>query len=163
MTPNIGQGANTAVEDAATLASLINRLVESGSASDKTNSDINNLLGVFQSLRYDRVKRIYQQSCSGARLQTRDDFLKTLIGRYIFPYIRDYISHSMCKDIAGGHVIEFLPLPKRSKAGWAKYGRSNMSGAMRLQWGSIWLYPLMFCLFCVLSLRPWSSGLPISS
>lgn len=163
MTPNIGQGANTAVEDAATLASLINKLVESGHSSDATNSEINNLFGVFQSSRYARVKRIYQQSCSGARLQTRDDVLKILIGRYIFPYITDYISHAMCKDIAGGHFIDFLPLPKRSKAGWTEYGRSNMSGFMRLPWGPLWLYPLIFSLFCVLCLRPWSSSLPILS
>lgn len=163
MTPNIGQGANTAVEDAATLASLINGLLKSGSASHTSESDINNLLRVFQSLRYDRVKRTYQQSCSGARLQTRDDFLKILVGRYVFPYVGDYISHSMCKDISGGHVIDFLPLPKRSKAGWAKYSRSNRSRATQLQWGSIWLSPVIFCLFCMLFLRPWSSSLPISS
>ncbi|KAF9893892.1 hypothetical protein FE257_010062 [Aspergillus nanangensis] len=159
MTPNIGQGANTAVEDAATLASLINKLVlSSSSSSSSSTSDIQNLLQHFQSLRYDRVKRTYEQSCTGARLQTRDDLMKILIGRYIFPYIGPFVSQSMCKDIAGGHVIDFLPLPKRSKAGWVKYNRSSQKSiAAQL----FWLCPVIVCLLGMGFLRPWMSGVGV--
>jgi hypothetical protein len=68
MTPNIGQGANTAAEDAAVLASLIRRLAAPDSAA--TGLTVDAVLREYASQRYRRVKSTYQRSYFGARLHT---------------------------------------------------------------------------------------------
>ncbi|KAF7172378.1 hypothetical protein CNMCM5623_004586 [Aspergillus felis] len=120
MTPNIGQGANTAIEDAAVLASLINKAVNSANP-DISNAGIDALLREFHTLRVDRVRSTFQRSYFGARFHTRDDLLKTLFGRYVFPYIGTFVAAQTEKAIGGGNIIDFLPLPKRGGAARAMW------------------------------------------
>lgn len=124
MTPNVGQGANMAIEDAATLANMLkNRLHTTihGQWSLPTSSDIHQLLGQYQALRYDRVKSIYQSSRFLVRFQACDGPLKTMFGRYYAPYAGDLPADMASKTIAGGSVCEFQPIPARCGPGWEKY------------------------------------------
>jgi 2-polyprenyl-6-methoxyphenol hydroxylase and related FAD-dependent oxidoreductases len=79
MTPNFGQGANSAIEDAATLASLLEKALyinlNGARTQHKLSSlDIDALLQHYRKLRYTRVKAIYHQSRFLARLHARDGF-----------------------------------------------------------------------------------------
>lgn len=147
MTPNIGQGANTAVEDAAILASLLNRMLKSDSHTNSPKSrDIQKLLQEFQTLRYKRVKDVCRRSWFGARLHTRDDFLKAIIGRYIFPYISsNLVTARTSMAIAGGGLVDYLPAPKRSGVGWVEYAANGQSKAYQRQWTLVCVSSLIFC------------------
>jgi FAD dependent monooxygenase len=113
MTPNIGQGANTAIEDAAVLASSIYKLAKSTKSKDISNARIELLFREFKASRDDRVQSTVQRAHFGARFHTRDNYLKAFVGRYIFPYIGGFVTTRTEKVIGGGNVIDFLPLPKR--------------------------------------------------
>ncbi|KAJ5143331.1 uncharacterized protein N7515_002118 [Penicillium bovifimosum] len=116
MTPNIGQGANTAIEDAAVLASLINRVVCSTGSLQPTKIRIEAMLREYKGLRYERAKSTYERSRFGARFHTRDNWLKALVGRYVFQHVGGFIEKRTIKTLAGGDRIEFLPQPKRTES-----------------------------------------------
>jgi FAD dependent monooxygenase len=147
MTPNIGQGANTAAEDAAVLASLLQRL--STSASSTTSGTIDAVLREYVSLRYKRVKSTYQRAYFGARLHTRDNVLKCFVGRYIFPRFSQQVLERTSQAIAGAPLVDFLPTPKRSGAGWSDYAGSPEVGAPTLPWLVISL-PVLASVLCYL-------------
>ncbi|KAJ5223934.1 hypothetical protein N7468_008476, partial [Penicillium chermesinum] len=108
MTPNIGQGANTAIEDAAVLASLIHGLSQGDISHSKSTKAIESMLQEYQSLRYGRAMSTYQRSRFGARFHTRDDWVKRSAGRYIFPYIGPLIERATSKVLATGDTVDFL-------------------------------------------------------
>ena len=127
MTPNIGQGANMAIEDAAVLTNLLRRLLGDFPTSPPTNDQIEMLLRRYRNIRFDRVDSIYRTSRFLVRFQARDGLLKTLFGRYYAPYAGDLPADMASKTIADGEMCDFLPPPKRCGSGWERY-RRNKSG-----------------------------------
>jgi FAD dependent monooxygenase len=133
MTPNTGQGANCAIEDAATLATLLNNLVDVANAKLPSDAEIEALLQRYRKIRYSRVKSIYKTSRFLVRLQARDGFLKVVFGRYFVPYAGDLPAELGSKAIADGEVVGFLPLPSRSGPGWVDYSSKGRGWAQTLQ------------------------------
>jgi FAD dependent monooxygenase len=127
MTPNIGQGANTALEDASVLASLLNKLSKLSTEDGTSAYAMTKLLDEFQSTRYERAKNTHDKSRFGARLHTRDDMIKTLIGRYIFPYAGPRVLERSVKSLAAAHSVEYLPSPKRLGPAWGEYSSLTKS------------------------------------
>ncbi|RAL03305.1 FAD-dependent monooxygenase spyC [Aspergillus ibericus CBS 121593] len=121
MTPNIGQGANMAIEDAAVLANLLHKKLGHGEVEGLSDAGVNALLHEFHSIRYSRVKSIYIASRYLVRLQARDGLLNKLLGRYCIPYAPDIPAVIGSRSIRGSPSIDFLPLPARSGPGWSKY------------------------------------------
>ncbi|CAI7650768.1 unnamed protein product [Penicillium glandicola] len=149
MTPNIGQGANTAIEDVAVLASLINRAVHADSFQTPSESCIETMLQEYKSLRYERAKSTYQRSRFGARFHTRDNWLKALVGRYVFQYVGGLIENRTAKTLAGGDTIDFLPLPERPETGCVAQLPKGTENPQR-PWTLLWVSSLVLCL-----LFPW--------
>ncbi|KAL4797731.1 hypothetical protein BDV19DRAFT_377506 [Aspergillus venezuelensis] len=126
MTVNMGQGANCAIEDAAVLATLLNRLVKSEATNSTPSSDdINSVLDEFRRQRYTRSKAIFGQTMFGVRLYTRDSLIKRIMGRYVMPRKLEHMADATSTLMADGPVIGFLPLPPRSTIGWKKYSSEN--------------------------------------
>ncbi|KAJ5569383.1 FAD/NAD(P)-binding domain-containing protein [Penicillium hetheringtonii] len=119
MTPNFGQGANMAIEDAATLTNLLRE------AESSANTEIANVLRQYQKVRYSRVDSVYRSSRFLVRLQARDGLINTLLTRYYIPYAGDLPADLASKTIADGVICDFLPKPKRSGDGWTKYARTQ--------------------------------------
>lgn len=154
MTPNIGQGANTALEDASVLASLLNNLSKL-SAEDGTSAyAITKLLNEYQSTRYERAKNTHDKSRFGARLHTRDDMIKTLIGRYVFPYAGPRVLERSVKSLATAHSVEYLPFPKRLGPAWGEYSSPNKStlGSTPIQMLTLLLPCLFYFMYSKLNL-----------
>ncbi|CAI7619657.1 unnamed protein product [Penicillium palitans] len=152
MTPNIGQGANTAIEDAAVLASLINRLVHSDDIPSPTEAHVESMLREYQSLRYERAKCTYERSRFGARFHTRDDWVKAFGGRYIFPFIGGLVERATSRVLANGETVDYLPLPDRSGSGWIQKSSEGKTTAL-LQWRLLWIIPVTLC-WAFLWIRP---------
>jgi FAD dependent monooxygenase len=125
MTPNIGQGANTAIEDSATLANLLRDALLQKSSQSLSDTELGNLLRKFQSHRFDRVSSIYRDSRFLVRFQARDGFAKKIFGRYYAPYAGDLPADMASKTIADGPMIKYISLPKRSGPGWLKYSTKS--------------------------------------
>ncbi|KAJ5385123.1 hypothetical protein N7517_003034 [Penicillium concentricum] len=155
MTPNIGQGANTAIEDAAVLASLIHRLVHVDGISSISDFHVESILREYRSLRYDPAKSTYERSRFGARFHTRDDWAKAVVGRYVFPFIGGLVEYGTEKVLARGEMIDFLPFPERSGPGWIQKSPKAQKAA-RLQWRLLWIFPLTLC-WAFLWIRPYQA------
>ncbi|KAL2857965.1 hypothetical protein BJY01DRAFT_230820 [Aspergillus pseudoustus] len=123
MTPNFGQGANTVIEDAATLASLPHQLLRSTDSRKPSLAQIRNVLREYQDLRYPRVRQIYNDSAVICRFHARDNLLYSLIGRYYTPYSMNLPAELASKAFADGEILRFLPLPDCQGTGWEKYTR----------------------------------------
>ncbi|CAG8894999.1 unnamed protein product [Penicillium egyptiacum] len=121
MTPNIGQGANMAIEDAASLANLLQSLRKGLGTWPPTDGQVKTLLQQYRSIRHGRVNSVYKSSRVLVRLHARDGLIKTLIGRYYVPYAGDLPAYIGSKSIADGVMCDFLPPPKRSGDGWERY------------------------------------------
>jgi FAD dependent monooxygenase len=121
MTPNIGQGANSAIEDAAVLSSLLVHLTTSEGPRRPSSARIHRLLQDYQAARYERAQTVYHKSRFGARFQSRDDAVKVIVGRYLVPHVRNHLANLSSMLIANGELIHFLPLPKRSGPGWEQF------------------------------------------
>ena len=143
MAPNIGQGANTAIEDAAVLSSLINRLVNVDGIQQPSLTCINEMLQKYKNLRFERVRGTCDRAKFGARFHTRDDRLKALIGRYFLPCAGILVENRTHKILAQGSVIEFLPIPERS---WTGPPMANLQTQLqKLEPFSSFLLLLLIC------------------
>lgn len=159
MTPNFGQGANCAIEDAALLASLLESVLHNndhGAGTPRKPSDledIDSLLRLYQQRRYSRVKSIYRQSRMVTRLHARDGLFNIIIGRYYAPYAADLPADIASKAIADAEMLRYLPVCQRSGPGWAEY----CSGQRTNTWS--WWAMLISIALIVL----WSRGLVFPS
>jgi FAD dependent monooxygenase len=138
MAPNIGQGANTAIEDAAVLASLLNRLINKGAAQSPSGHDIEKMLQEYKALRFERVKSTCGRAKFGARFHARDDWLKAWVGRYIFPRIASLVESRASSVLVGGGMIDFLPIPERNTGGNPSK-RPDAGKPHQHQWNMLWL------------------------
>ena len=120
MTPNIGQGANLAIEDAAVLTNLLHGALLKARRQRLPDSEVQTLLQEYYSTRYGRVKRVYTASRYMVRFQARDGFLNRLLGRYVLPFLADVPAVLGTGTIRGSPTINFLPLPEKDGPGWKK-------------------------------------------
>ncbi|KAL4796260.1 FAD/NAD(P)-binding domain-containing protein [Aspergillus venezuelensis] len=124
MTPNLGQGANMAIEDAAKLATLIQALVHGPKVDDQKAipkaEAIEAMLQEYQASRYPRLRSTYNMSRAMVRAQTSDSVFKILLGRYFLPYATSFIAYMNSQLVANGEVCGFLPLRFAGDA-WDQY------------------------------------------
>ncbi|KAI9728826.1 MAG: hypothetical protein M1834_007213 [Cirrosporium novae-zelandiae] len=118
MTPNLGQGANSAIESAAALANALQNLANIKRSEHPTDAEINGILGGFNRLRLTRMIDISKTSRFVTRFQARDGTFNKLFGRYLVPLAKDLPADMSSKTIAGGVMLKYLPRPKRSGTGW---------------------------------------------
>ncbi|KAL2820990.1 hypothetical protein BDW59DRAFT_174313 [Aspergillus cavernicola] len=119
MTVNLGQGANSAMEDAALLSTLLEQTIKTRPADSKcqpTDDQIKRLFKEYQTQRYARTNSLYQRSRFSVRLQTRDDPMKAFLGRFLLPHATTYACYIASKMVADGAVVGFLPVPGRSSS-----------------------------------------------
>ncbi|OJJ78133.1 hypothetical protein ASPBRDRAFT_50921 [Aspergillus brasiliensis CBS 101740] len=89
MTPHSGQGANMAMEDAATLTNLLTRLLRDGKPLPGSQQ-IEDLFKQYHEIRFGRTKSNFEQSLLTVRLCTLDGLLRTLIIRYVIHMLLAY-------------------------------------------------------------------------
>ncbi|PWY91935.1 monooxygenase [Aspergillus sclerotioniger CBS 115572] len=143
MTPNFGQGANCAFEDAATLSSLLHNLVNVRGVCKPSNAQIEHLLQHYRQTRYTRMVGMCRAAASVSRVQARDGFFNIVFGRYWAPYVGNLPADMASKVIADAEIVTFLPLPARSGRGWEVNARKGKN-AVQVGWSV-----LFFALFAV--------------
>ncbi|ODA80717.1 hypothetical protein RJ55_03676 [Drechmeria coniospora] len=111
LTPNLGQGANLAIEDAAALANALCKanlgeaMLEAASMERLTRS-VN-----------ERRLPAAQKTCSVSefitRMQAGETMLQRVFGRYVLPALHDIPAGSSASLISGSERLDFIPLPAR--------------------------------------------------
>ncbi|GFG08484.1 FAD-dependent urate hydroxylase [Aspergillus udagawae] len=147
MAPNTGQGANTAIEDAAALVNCLHRALRATpDGSTLSSAEIDGLLAEFNRTRFRRLREIDRGARMVVRLQTRQNLFLKLLGRYYLPYAGNVPADAASKVIAGAEHLDFLPLATRSGAGWYRF-RPGLSGTALIPC----LYPVLALTLCVLA------------
>lgn len=118
MTPNLGQGANSAIESAAALANTLHDMINTHNIQQPSDKEIDTYLELFTESRRERTTSIAKTSGVVTRMHARDGLINKLIGRYYVPYAKDFPA-DMCSNVMlGATKLDFIPVSKRSEKGW---------------------------------------------
>lgn len=121
MTVNLGQGANCAIEDVAVLTNLINAALQGKPKRNLSGHEVDDLLRRFNKSHLARVTHICKTSWLTTRIHARDGLLPKTIGRYGMPYLGFLFEGRPFNMIADAAALDFVPLPRTSFPGWARY------------------------------------------
>ena len=130
MAPNLGQGANLAVEDAASLTNTLEQLLRETSSRTPTIGELETALGAFNKEEYSRASGIYNSAKSTSRIQARDGLLNTLIGRYFVPYAGNFPTEMAARSIGAGCLLRCLGPPAREGPYWKKLRPKRKNGGL---------------------------------
>ncbi|KAL4946754.1 hypothetical protein BDV06DRAFT_229653 [Aspergillus oleicola] len=114
MTPNLGQGGNSAIESAASLANSLVSLLESSSDTKPSVTELHACLQTWQEKRRPRAQNIFDQANTLTRLEAVDTFSDKVKAHYLLPYLEDYLTRKMSKTIAGAAKVDYLPEPAKA-------------------------------------------------
>ncbi|KID66315.1 FAD dependent monooxygenase, partial [Metarhizium hybridum] len=114
MCPNIGQGANMAIEDAARLANLIHKRLPLGKLSA---SEVDSMLREFTAAQKPRTNSICAQSEFLVRMHANQGMGRRLLGRYVIPFLNDAPAGLSGLSINNAVKLEFIDAPTRSLGG----------------------------------------------
>ncbi|KAL5363168.1 hypothetical protein BJX96DRAFT_167256 [Aspergillus floccosus] len=119
MTPNLGQGANCAIEDAAALANKIHDALKAKHPGNRIcDEGIEDVLSEFSNIQVKRISKIYNVSRIAVRLQTRANLVYMVVLRYLVPYAGDTPAKTALRILEGATVLDFIPVPTRSGPSW---------------------------------------------
>ncbi|KAL6237469.1 hypothetical protein BDW75DRAFT_228660 [Aspergillus navahoensis] len=108
LTPNIAQGANTAIEGAAALANTLRRISQ---IDEPSKDDISLLLQGYAEQQQKRLRTVHALSQSVTRVHTRQGRIRKIIGRYVYPYTPSAALHSFGRIIAPAPCLDYVPVP----------------------------------------------------
>ncbi|KAL4864871.1 hypothetical protein BDV12DRAFT_188603 [Aspergillus spectabilis] len=111
MTPNLAQGANTAIEGAAALANVLQQI---SVLREPSEHEISRLLQSYAERQKRRLRRVHAVSYSATRLHTRRNWIWKLWGRYVYPNTPNAILHTLGGIITQAPFLSYVPLPKRA-------------------------------------------------
>ncbi|KAF7585902.1 hypothetical protein BBP40_009884 [Aspergillus hancockii] len=132
MTPNIGQGANLAIEEAALLASLLHADLQKTGQGKIPRRELGQLLQGFQLAHFGRAEGIYHASRFLSRFTAQDSVWKIICARYILPLAGKLgAGVFVFKSIADAPMIDFLPSPRRCRPGWIQYRSTERCATFR--------------------------------
>ncbi|KAM0172102.1 hypothetical protein ACHAPC_010850 [Botrytis cinerea] len=127
MTPNLGQGANCAIESAAEMAnSLAKALRDDG--SKPAIEDINSALSLYHQKRNVRANLIVKAANKFTRVEalaTTGDWVASM---FIIPRLGDILADRGAKVQVGATKLDCLPMPKRALEGTMPWSTNSGIG-----------------------------------
>ncbi|GCB21301.1 2-heptyl-3-hydroxy-4(1H)-quinolone synthase [Aspergillus awamori] len=114
MTPNLGQGGNSAIECAASLANSLSILVHGPTKPKRDSRDIHQCMQAWQNIRQKRLDHISQSAYKLTRIEALAGLKEKIIGLYLLPYLSQYLVDQTSATVVGAARIDCLPLPPKS-------------------------------------------------
>ncbi|OQD69870.1 hypothetical protein PENPOL_c002G07909 [Penicillium polonicum] len=129
LTPNIAQGANTAIEGAAAVANGLHQLLHHNGLNQPSYDEIQEVLGRYSQSQRKRMKKLHWISHMVTRLQSREGLINKFVGRYIYSHTGNSTFYLTGKMIAQGPVLNYLSTPKEIEIGlrasFDQYGKDG--------------------------------------
>lgn len=124
MTPNIGQGANNAIETAAELASSINKMVNIDKNVAPTTEQLSAYLEEASASRKVRALAITKVAGATTRTQVLDGWKNKYLSKFFLQHVGDIFLDRTSELMVGAAKIDYLPLPERSVNGWMSFDQN---------------------------------------
>ncbi|KAF9888782.1 hypothetical protein FE257_008358 [Aspergillus nanangensis] len=117
MTPNMGQGGNSAIESAASLANNIRTFLNTYPDSSNDLDALRGSLSQWAVKRKPRTEGVVAQANDLTRLEALATLKHKLLGLYLIqlPFLTNYLVDMASSGIIGAEVLEFLPTPRISQ------------------------------------------------
>lgn len=112
MTPNAGQGGNSAIESAATLSNHLSNLLQQKFCPEA--EDIKNCLQSWQKSHRPRATKISNSANELTRLEAGATFKDKILGLYLLPYLQSLLIDKSSAQIIGAARLDCVGLPERS-------------------------------------------------
>ncbi|RAK99276.1 FAD-dependent oxidoreductase [Aspergillus ibericus CBS 121593] len=138
MTPNIGQGGNSAIETVAALANHLASLRRKTPDRAPSLTELKTCLQTWQTERHDRAHKVWSAANAATRMEAGDTLYHRIIGQYMLPYLGSYLTDGMSELIKGAEKLDFLPVPARSLAGSIPYTSEGATSEMEVGMGRAW-------------------------
>ncbi|KAJ5087189.1 monooxygenase [Penicillium angulare] len=150
MTPNAGQGGNSAIESAATLANSLSKLLQ-GIPSPHTHH-VAKFLQSWQNERRPRVTEISNSANDLTRLEACATLKHKVIGNYLLPYLKNVLLDKSSASIVGAANLDSVPLPPRSLRATMPYTDQTEAVDEGSIWNRLFLcMPLVVCYITALA------------
>ncbi|KAJ6020673.1 monooxygenase [Penicillium herquei] len=115
MTPNAGQGGNSAIESAASLTNHLVKLLQHKTTPNVKEIDL--CLQAWQEDRRSRAKTILKSANSLTRIEACATFKDKLIALKLLPFLGSVFTNITSAGIIEAEFLESLPLPPRALSG----------------------------------------------
>ncbi|KAK4942872.1 hypothetical protein LTR10_017448 [Elasticomyces elasticus] len=126
-TPNLGAGANHAIEDAAALASAIYKLAHSKTPPD--HKTVEAALSNVRESRKFRAEAMSKATNKTTRLEAIKGPMESLLTYYIAPwFLADFIANRQTTGNVGAEKLEYLPDPPQSLLGTQAFNPTYRTG-----------------------------------
>lgn len=137
MTPNLAQGANTAMEQAAGLANALYKISKQGQQTKKpSETEVSSALGEVAKKHFAHINTINQGSYFLTRMHSRQGWAKSFYGRYIYPRTAWSVVPYLAWLFSDSVAIDYLPLPAKpiGKAAIARAVIEAAAGGKQSTW-----------------------------
>ncbi|OQD88432.1 hypothetical protein PENANT_c004G10399 [Penicillium antarcticum] len=148
MTPNMGQGGNSAIESAAALANHLAILVQGSSSDCISLRSIKSCLNNWQTARQPRTKKVWTKANSLTRLEAGATVKDRIIAQYLLPFMSQLLIDKISQTLFGAERLDSVPLPLRaSQCSMPLHSQPRRSYG-QTGWGrTLWTVPLIGCYF----------------
>lgn len=143
MTPNLGQGGNSAIESAAALANSLASLLQASHESSPAVEELNKCLQSWQEKRRPRVQAIFKSAYSLTRLEALSTLKSKAIAHYLMPYLEHYLVDKSSRTFVGATKIDYLPPPAKSLAGTMPFTDCRPVPDSTIGERALWTLPLL--------------------
>ncbi|KAI9929711.1 hypothetical protein MW887_001187 [Aspergillus wentii] len=149
MTPNMGQGGNSAIESAASLANILHSFVNS--SSTYSLQDLRSCLSSWESSRQPRVNGIWAKANDLTRLEALATWKHKIVGLYMLPHLTSILTDKTSRSIVGAEKLDFIPV-KGSQECLIPYDKNYRNIQDEPGWKRfIWALPLLSLLLVAFS------------
>ncbi|KAE8154666.1 hypothetical protein BDV25DRAFT_135585 [Aspergillus avenaceus] len=141
--PNLGQGGNAAIEDAASLANEIDKL-----RSPTSTTAMHETLQLWSNKRKKRVTPICHAGEAVTRMEMFKNWAYKILGLYLAVRHSSALADILCDASIGAESLSFLPLPPKSNRGTMPFDRSKGLGAPgTMLKRTAWAFPFLLLSF----------------
>ncbi|KAL4957974.1 hypothetical protein BDW69DRAFT_155076 [Aspergillus filifer] len=141
MTPNLGQGANTAMECAAVLTNRLRTLLADNYPDKPLERSLNDMLEDFNQKQFKRLLSVHGDAQFVTRLEALDGCSLRVFARHVMRYLGDLLVGNLSRIVAQGSVLDFVPLTVRSGKDWPPCPLQNSWGiaeSLNFFWACTW-------------------------
>ncbi|KAF7595226.1 hypothetical protein BBP40_006972 [Aspergillus hancockii] len=114
VTPELGQGANMAIEDAAALSNVLRDLLVKQCHGKPSVAELDSAMETFNRHRLPRATIICRYGSFLCRLTNRDGVSMALLSRYVVPHFTSLSSYLARQIVAFADIIGYIEVPIRA-------------------------------------------------
>ena len=132
MTPDLGIGANIAIEDAVALCNILYRELKDDRNHHPTGTEITSMFAEYQKERYDRAKAFTDLSGKATRMNSYNTLFGRVMTTYVAPYLSKVRVSKFAESFAKAPKLSYAPVQTidENEPGWQLAKEEDKTSSM---------------------------------